>query len=184
MRNHYHLALETPQANLVAGMHWLQSTFSTRFNRFRQERGHLFQGRYQAILVETMAGLVGVVDYLHLNPVRAGIVKVEQLAAFRWGSLRKFMHGPRPVSLVAADFLAQRGLPDSETGWVGYMKELKALANDTAEQERRGFSAMSKGWAIGHAGLASSADQGLGAEGTRTRLGTGGVEGVSRGAPG
>ena len=44
MRNHYHLAVETPQANLVEGMHWLQSTFATRFNRFRAERGHLFQG--------------------------------------------------------------------------------------------------------------------------------------------
>jgi hypothetical protein len=42
MRNHFHLALETPQANLVEGMHWLLSTFSTRFNRFREERGHLF----------------------------------------------------------------------------------------------------------------------------------------------
>ena len=152
MRNHYHLALETPQANLVAGMHWLQSTFSTRFNRFRQERGHLFQGRYQAILVETMAGLAGVVDYIHLNPVRAGIVEAEQLAAFRWSSLRKFMRGPRPASLVAADFLAQRGLTDSEAGWASYVQELQALAGDTAEQERRGFKALSKGWAIGTRG--------------------------------
>ena len=46
MRNHYHLALETPHANLVEGMHWLQSTLATRFNRLRSERGHLFQGRY------------------------------------------------------------------------------------------------------------------------------------------
>lgn len=152
MRNHYHLALETPQANLVAGMHWLQSTFSTRFNRFRQERGHLFQGRYQAILVETMAGLAGVVDYIHLNPVRAGIVGAEQLTAFRWSSLRKFMRGPRPASLVAADFLAQRGLTDSAAGWASYVQELQALAGDTAEQERRGFKAMSKGWAIGTRG--------------------------------
>ena len=149
MRNHYHLALETPQANLVAGMHWLQSTFSTRFNRFRQERGHLFQGRYQAILVETLAGLSGVVDYIHLNPVRAGIVEVAQLTAFRWSSLRRFMRGPRPASLVAEDFLAQRGLSDSEAGWAGYVQELQALAGDAGEQERRGFKTMSKGWAIG-----------------------------------
>ena len=43
--NHFHLALETPAANLVAGMQWLQSTFANRFNRFRAENGHLFQGR-------------------------------------------------------------------------------------------------------------------------------------------
>jgi REP element-mobilizing transposase RayT len=46
MRNHYHLALETPQANLVTGMQWLQATYANRFNRLRGERGHLFQGRY------------------------------------------------------------------------------------------------------------------------------------------
>ena len=77
MRNHFHLALETPRANLVEGMHWLQSTFATRFNRLRAERGHLFQGRYQAILVEPGTHLAQVVNYIHLNAVRAGIVGVE-----------------------------------------------------------------------------------------------------------
>jgi REP element-mobilizing transposase RayT len=49
MRNHYHLAIETPEPNLVQGMHWLQTTWSSRFNRFRSESGHLFQGRYRAL---------------------------------------------------------------------------------------------------------------------------------------
>jgi REP element-mobilizing transposase RayT len=44
MRNHYHLAVETPEPNLVQGMHWLQTTWASRFNRFRRESGHLFQG--------------------------------------------------------------------------------------------------------------------------------------------
>jgi len=48
MRTHFHLAIETPGGNLVSGMHWLQCTFATRFNRLRDERGHLFQGRYKA----------------------------------------------------------------------------------------------------------------------------------------
>ncbi len=52
-------------------MHWLQSTLATRFNRFRRENGHLFQGRYKSILIEDTAALGRVVDYLHLNPVRA-----------------------------------------------------------------------------------------------------------------
>ena len=51
MRNHYHLAMATPQGNLVAGMQRLQATFANRFNRLRGERGHLFQGRYKALLV-------------------------------------------------------------------------------------------------------------------------------------
>src|ERR1700674_1216405 len=57
MRNHYHLAIETPKANLVDGMHWVQGTIAARFNRFRKVRGHLFQGRYQAILLENSATL-------------------------------------------------------------------------------------------------------------------------------
>src|SRR5689334_9938924 len=51
MSNHYHVCLQTPRANLVEGMRWLQSTFAIRFNRLRDERGHLFQGRYKALPV-------------------------------------------------------------------------------------------------------------------------------------
>ena len=77
MRNHFHLALETPAPNLTVGMHWLLGTFANRFNRFRDERGHLFQGRYQAQLIEDASALGRVVDYSHLNPVRAGLVAPE-----------------------------------------------------------------------------------------------------------
>ena len=88
MRNHYHLALETPEPNLVEGMQWLQSTYANRFNRFRGERGHVFQGRYQAIVVEDGAHLGAVAHYIHLNPVRARIVSVRQANEYRWSSLR------------------------------------------------------------------------------------------------
>ena len=74
MSNHFHLALETPVPNLAEGMHWLQSTFSTRFNRLRKENGHVFQGRYKSIAIENGESLSAVVDYIHLNPVRARIV--------------------------------------------------------------------------------------------------------------
>jgi putative transposase len=52
LSNHYHLCLKTEDANLVMGMQWLQSTSANRFNRFVRERGHVFQGRYQALLIE------------------------------------------------------------------------------------------------------------------------------------
>jgi REP element-mobilizing transposase RayT len=71
MGNHYHLCIQTPEGNLVQGMRWLQSTFANRFNRFRKESGHVFQGRYKAILLdEDAAGAV--CHYIHLNPVRVG----------------------------------------------------------------------------------------------------------------
>lgn len=78
MRNHYHLLMETPAGNLVEGMRWLQSTFANRFNRFRGEHGHVFQGRYKALLIEP-EGLGAVAHYIHLNPVQAGIVPVARL---------------------------------------------------------------------------------------------------------
>jgi putative transposase len=152
MRNHYHLAVETPKANLVEGMHWLQSTFSTRFNRLRQERGHLFQGRYQALLVEDMAALAKVVDYIHLNPSRAQIVPADRLVDFRWSSLRRFLRGPRIPSLCCLDWLEQHGLGDTPQGLQAYADHLVALAGDEAEQKRLGLEQLSKGWAIGTAG--------------------------------
>ncbi len=88
MRNHFHVVLEMPEPNLTMGMHWLLSTVATRFNRFRRERGHLFQRRYQGLPIEDVAVMAHVVDYVHLNPVRAGIVSADRVAAFRWSSLR------------------------------------------------------------------------------------------------
>ena len=55
MSNHYHLVVETPKGNLVEGMGWLQSTFANRFNRFRGENGHVFQGRYKALILSDEA---------------------------------------------------------------------------------------------------------------------------------
>ena len=150
MRNHYHIALETPEPNLVEGMHWLQSTWSTRFNRFRQERGHLFQGRYQALLVEDGAGLARVVDYIHLNPVRAKIVLPAQLAAYRWSSL---------AGIVKAtgwtDDRGWRGIdrfgPDAE-GRKAYAAYLVEVGEDEASWERLGLKGLAEGWAIGTSG--------------------------------
>jgi putative transposase len=150
MQNHFHLAVETPRANLVDGMHWLQGTLATRFNRFRDERGHLFQGRYQSTLVENFAGLAGLVDYIHLNPVRAGIVPAEKAAAFRWSSLSRFVKGPRFDRLTAADWLAaQGGWTDSVSGWQEYQKHLQELSADLEAQKRLGFDGFSRGWALG-----------------------------------
>ena len=109
MRNHFHLAVETPEPTLGEGMHWLQSSMATRFNRLRAESGHLFQGRYQALLIEDGAALARVVDYIHLNPVRAKIVLPEQATNYRWSSLAALLKGPRPALLTAQDWLQARG---------------------------------------------------------------------------
>jgi hypothetical protein len=152
MRNHYHLAVETPQPNLVEGMHWLQSTLATRFNRFRRENGHLFQGRYQSLLIENDAALCRVVDYIHLNPVRAGIVTPPFVAHFRWSSLHRLIKHDGFPGLVAEDWLTHQQLQPTAAGWKDYVGHLVALAGDKARQEELGFDTLSRGWAIGTAG--------------------------------
>ena len=74
MGNHYHLVIETPEANLVAGMQWLQNTYTRRFNVRHRLWGRLFGDRYKSVLVEG-AGYYyeTLLDYVHLNPVRAGL---------------------------------------------------------------------------------------------------------------
>jgi REP element-mobilizing transposase RayT len=149
MINHYHLVMETPATNLPEGMQWLQSTYATRFNRFRDEHGHLFQGRYKAILVEPGPSLARVVNYAHLNPVGAGIVRANQAATYRWSSLHRFLTGPRPRFLKCEDWLLELGIEDTREGWEGYLKYLEHLANDKKAQQEQGFETMQCGWAIG-----------------------------------
>lgn len=150
MRNHYHLALETPSPSLVQGMHWLQSTLATRFNRFRRENGHLFQGRYKSILIEDLAALSRVVDYIHLNPVRAKVVAAEQAGNYRWSSLVCFPKGTRLPGLTAADWLAAHGgWRDDAEGWKTYKEYLVDVGRDEARWRMAGLEGLSRGWAIG-----------------------------------
>jgi putative transposase len=88
MSNHYHLAISTPRANLVEGMGWLQGAFANRFNRFRREHGHLFQGRYKSLVVEPDEGLGPVCHYIHLNPARARLCPPPGLRQYPWTSVR------------------------------------------------------------------------------------------------
>lgn len=153
MRNHFHIALETPEPTLGEGMHWLQSTMATRFNRLRGESGHLFQGRYKSLVIEDVAALARVVDYIHLNPVRAKVVMPEQVRSYRWSSLQALLKGPRPDVLKAADWLQARGgWKDDPQGHRDYAAYLSELALDEAAWERDGLVGLSRGWAIGTQG--------------------------------
>ena len=75
MGNHYHLVVETPRANLSAFVHAVNSAYTTYFNIKRKRSGHLLQGRYKSIVIEKDAYLLELSRYIHLNPVRAGIVQ-------------------------------------------------------------------------------------------------------------
>src|SRR4051794_1443100 len=80
MSNHLHLVIETPRANLVDGMKWLLATYTLRFNARHKLRGHLFSGRYKALLVDGSGNgyLKTACDYVHLNPARAKLLRNNQ----------------------------------------------------------------------------------------------------------
>jgi len=86
MGNHYHLLVETPEPTLSRGMRQLNGLYTQGFNRRRRRVGHLFQGRFKAILVEKDAHLLELARYLVLNPVRAGLAK--SAGAWAWSSYR------------------------------------------------------------------------------------------------
>jgi len=149
MSNHYHLAVETPEPNLVQGMKWLQGTFGTRFNRFRKERGHVFQGRYKAILIGEDRPLLGLVDYIHLNPVRAGLCGVPDLRGYALSSYPKYHKRKVREGLCREDFLSILGQPDSLAGMRRYTEYLEL--RDEADPARREELAKRycRGWFIG-----------------------------------
>lgn len=150
MKNHFHLAVETPSPSLVEGMHWLQSTLATRFNRFRKESGHLFQGRYKSVLVQDYPALARVVDYIHLNPVRAKVVTAERVRDYLWSSLGLFLEKERPAGMVATEWLQARGgWNDDGDGWRAYEAHLIEIGRDEAGWEEAGLTGLSNGWALG-----------------------------------
>lgn len=93
MTNHYHLLLETPEGNLSEIMRHINGAYTNYFNTKRKRTGHLFQGRYKAILIEADEYLMELSRYIHLNPVRAGMtVKPEEHS---WSSYNAYI-GVRP----------------------------------------------------------------------------------------
>jgi REP element-mobilizing transposase RayT len=116
MSNHFHLVVETPQPNLVAGMKWLLGTYTSRFNRRHKVFGHLFSGRYKSLIVDGSGNgyLKTVCDYVHLNPARAKLLKLEQkLSTYPWNSYRSYLVPARrrPGWLRVDRLLAEHGFP-------------------------------------------------------------------------
>lgn len=127
MTNHYHLLLETPRANLSAGMRQLNGVWSQAFNRRHGRVGHVFQGRFKAIVVERETHLMELARYVVLNPVRAGMVA--DAAAHRWSSHRAMLGlsdaAPQPAGLQCNPLLRRFG-PDRRTAVGRYADFVRA----------------------------------------------------------
>jgi putative transposase len=152
MRNHFHLVAETPEANLVFGMKWLLGTYTKRFNIRHKLCGHLFAGRYKALMVEGSGNgyLRTVCDYVHLNPVRAGLIEPQaKLESFKWSSYGHYLKPAfqRHQWLRVDRLLGEHGIPqDSEAG-----RREFALRMERRRGEETGmdYRPLRKEWCLG-----------------------------------
>ena len=103
MNNHYHLLIETPTGNLPQIMRHINGAYTTYFNVKRARPGHLFQGRYKAILVEIDEYAKELSRYIHLNPVRAKMVKTPE--EYEWSSYRFYIGETKPPKWLYRDFI-------------------------------------------------------------------------------
>jgi REP element-mobilizing transposase RayT len=117
MTNHYHLEVQTPEGHLSRALQWVNQTYASHVNRRYQRVGHLFQGRFKSVLVEAEAHLHELTRYVHLNPVRAGMVAVP--VQYAWSSYR--------------DYLGLRQPPD----WLELHSTLSQFGAALGEQRQR-----------------------------------------------
>jgi len=121
MGNHYHLLLETPDANLSLAIRQLNGVYAQWFNRSRGRVGHLFQGRFTSKLVERETYLLVVSRYIVLNPVRAGIVR--HPSNWKWSSYRAHVGQRESLPFLTNDWLlALFGRPDRPSAQEAYRK--------------------------------------------------------------
>ena len=152
MGNHFHLVVETPQANLVAGMKWLLGTYTMRFNRRHGVSGHLFAGRYKSLLVDGSGHgyLRTVCDYVHLNPSRAKLLAPEQsLRAYAWSSFGLYLTLPeqRPVWLRADRVFGEAGIvSDNAAGRREFEGQIEARR---AAESSDDWRLLRRGWCYG-----------------------------------
>jgi putative transposase len=156
MDTHFHLLLETPQPNLVAGMKWLLGVFSQGWNRARGRQGHVFQGRYKSVPVNGSDAdshyFRIVADYIHLNPARAGLAggRCGKLTGYRWSSLSCYAKGKGPEWLEMERVLKSFDLAESGRGRRAYVDWLESrAANDGGNIDQTAQDALRRGWYLG-----------------------------------
>src|ERR1017187_3800662 len=156
MLNHFHLVLETPNANLVAGMKWFLGTYTSRFNRRHKLFGHLFSGRYKSLIVDGSGDgyLRTVCDYVHLNPIRANLLQPEQpLQAYRWSSYPEYLKraGQRASWLRVDRVLGELGIQRDDTA--GRKLFAQAMEERRGKDKPGEWKLLRRGWFLGGAQL-------------------------------
>lgn len=118
MPNHYHLLIETPDGNLSIGMRHLNGVYTQNFNKRHQRTGHIFQGRFKAILVQKESYLLELCRYVALNPVRAGLVPHPE--RWEWGSYLATIGTAEKPKFLSSDWILAQFGPDLATARRSY----------------------------------------------------------------
>ncbi len=170
MGNHYHLLVETPEGNLVAGMKWLQSAYTQRYNSRHKVFGHLFQGRYKAVIVDGQEPMYFQVvsTYIHLNPARAGLIRIgeERLKSYQWSSYPWYLNraGNKPEWLDCARVMGSLSLVEKDCrGYEAYMEgRVLELASKAGRKElNEQWKELRRGWYVGEESFAEKLREGL-----------------------
>ncbi len=140
MSTHYHLLLETPEANLVIGMKWLQGTYTQRFNARHREWGHLFQGRYKALLIDNQSDdyFSIVSTYIHLNPARAKMFDLinAKLIDYSWSSYPFYLRpSKRPSWLSINQVFNSLRINDDRKGRTEYRQYMQKWVLEIARSK-------------------------------------------------
>jgi len=155
MGNHFHLVLETAKPTLVNGMKWFLGTYTQRFNARHRMRGHVFAGRYKSLLVDGSDDfyLRVVCDYVHLNPLRAGMLgEGKPLEEYAWSSFPEYLKPARKRTgwLRVDRLLGEHGIPeDNSRGRREFREMMAARCGQEGHEEEALWADIRRGWRFG-----------------------------------
>lgn len=166
MPNHYHLVLQTPEANLVTGMKWFQGTYTKRHNLRHKQWGHVFQGRYKSIVIDPSDAVYfrTACNYVHLNPVRArlaGPADTISLGEYRWSSswylLRQLSKTPEWLTLgrIVEENTAQSDGLHARKLYLRYLEKQAGLEDEIE------YRALRRGWCFGSSEFKAELKEGV-----------------------
>lgn len=139
MTNHYHLLVETPEANLSRAMQWINVSYAVYFNTKRERYGHLFQGRFKSVLVEADEYLKPLSRYIHLNPLRAKMVA--SASDYPWSSYSFYIGKKKTPEWLETDWLLEQfggSLKKAQKNYRAYVEKVDAESLKNPSREMTG----------------------------------------------
>lgn len=137
--NHYHITLETLLSNLSQVLHWINGKYTSWYNKIYERKGHVLQGRYKSIIVDKDEYLLELSRYIHLNPVKAGVVKYPE--EYKWSSYRTYMGLESIRGLDTGFILNQFGdnINSARIRYKRFIEEGMGIDNDITKKLVKGF---------------------------------------------